>query len=424
MKNIFVIPDSLENKITYYHLAVFVILLPFDRFYCELVILSLLLHAFIHINRSGSRSILTVQNLVLGSVFFLSLAGMIWSSDKKEALKDLEKQLTIILFPVIFSIAGLDWQQYKTRLLKLFGLTSVLTVLYLYADAIHIILYNKLPLTSLFSMAFLNHNFSGPVGIHATYLSMYVALSIALFLHLFLNEKRNKYRLLYAVAIGILLAGLLQLASRSVLIATIILVIPGFPLFMPKRIQRFRFIAVSVLILLIAILGITKIDSLKKRYVRDFKDDLTQASINNEILEPRIIRWHYAIELIKHSPVIGYGSGSEKRLLKEKYFETKLYNSYLNELNAHNQYLSILLKSGIAGLIIFLLTLIFGFAMAWLNRDIVFAGFMVIISIVSFSENILDMNKGIFFYAFFFSFFVMCSKPFKGFTRLIKGRNS
>jgi O-antigen ligase len=424
LKNNFVIPDSLENKITYYHLAVFVILVPFDRFYSELVILSLLLHVFIHINRSGLRSILTVQNLFLGSVFLISIVSIIWSSDKKEALKDIERQLAILLFPVIFSIAGLNWQQYKRRILKLFGLTCVLTVLYLYADAIHIILYNKLPLTSLFSLAFLNHNFSEPIGLHATYFSMYVALSVAVFLHLFLNEKRNNYRVIYAIAIGILLAGLLQLASRSVLIATIILIIPGFPLFMPKGMQRFRFIAVSVLVLLIAILGITKIGSLKKRYMGDLKNDLTQASINNEILEPRIIRWHYTVQLIKHSPVIGYGSGSEKRLLKEKYFENKLYNSYLNELNAHNQYLSILLKSGIAGLVIFLLTLIYGFAIAWLNRDIVFAAFMIIISIVSFSENILDMNKGIFFYAFFFSFFVMCSKPFEGFTRLIKGRNS
>ncbi|HMK27962.1 MAG TPA: O-antigen ligase family protein [Chitinophagaceae bacterium] len=422
MKNIFVIQDSLENKITYYHLAAFVILFPFDRFYSELVVISLLLHTLIHIKRSGLRSILSVQNLVLSSVFLISIISITWSSDKKEAFKDIERQLAILLFPVIFSIAGLDWQQYKIRILKIFGLTCVLTVLYLYADAIHIILYNKLPLTTLFSMSFLNHNFSGPVGLHATYCSMYVALSIAVFLHLFLNEKRNNYRLIYAVAIGILLAGLLQLASRSVLLATIILIIPGFPLFMPKGIQRFRFIVVSLLVLLIAILGITRIDSFKKRYVGDLKNDLTQASINNEILEPRIIRWHYAVELIKHSPVIGYGSGSEGRLLKEKYFENKLYNSYLNELNAHNQYLSILLKSGIAGLIIFLLTLIFGFAMAWLNRDIVFAAFMIIISIVSFSENILDMNKGIFFYAFFFSFFVMCSKPFAGFTRLIKSR--
>lgn len=420
MKNIFVIQDSLENKISYYHLVAFVILLPFDRFYSELVLMSLLLHAILHIKKSGLRSILTIQNLILCSVFLINLAGIIYSFDKKEASKDIEIELAILLFPVIFSLTGLNLQEYKTRILKLFGLTCVLTILYLYADAIHIILYNKFPIRSLFSLAFINHNFAEPFGLHATYFSMYVGLSAAVFLHLFLKEKKNNYRLIYAVTIGILLAGLLQLASRSVLIGTIILIIPGFPLFMRTRIQRLRFIAVSVPILLVVALGITKIDSFKKRYVSEFKNDLTQASINNEVLEPRIIRWHYTVQLIKYSPVIGYGSGSEKRLLKQKYFENKLYNSYLNELNAHNQYLSIFLKTGMVGLIIFLLSLFYGFVIAWLNRDIVFAGFMIIISIVSFSENILDANKGIFFYAFFFSLFVKSDKPYKGLTRLAK----
>jgi len=420
MKKLFIIDDTAENKISYYHLVAFIILLPFDMFYSELVLVSLSAHTFIHIKKSRLRSVLTVQNLILSSVFLINLAGIIYSFDKKEAFKDIERQLSIVLFPVIFSLNGLDWQQYKTRILKLFGLTCVLTILYLYADAIHIILYNKLPLQSLFSLAFINHNFAEPVGLHATYFSMYVALSAAVFLHLFLKEKKNTYRFIYAVAISILLAGLLQLASRSVLIATIILIIPGFLLFMPTGMQRFRFIVVSVLVLLIAILGITKIDSFKKRYVSELKNDLTQASINNEILEPRIIRWRYTVQLIRHSPVIGYGSGSEKMLLKEKYFENKLYNSYINELNAHNQYLSILLKTGMVGLLIFLLTLFYGFVSAWHNRDIVFAAFMIIISIVSFSENLLDVNKGIFFYAFFFSFFVASGKPFEGLARLVK----
>ncbi|HKO80644.1 MAG TPA: hypothetical protein VJU78_09620, partial [Chitinophagaceae bacterium] len=70
-----------------------------------------------------------------------------------------------------------------------------------------------------------------------------------------------------------------------------------------------------------------------------------------------------------------------------------------------------LLKTGIFGLIIFLVTLYAGFTSAWLNKDFVGASFMIIISVVSFSENILDVNKGIFFYAFFFSFFVLSGKP-------------
>jgi len=406
MKNPFAIQDSPENKISYYLLAVFVVALPFDRFYSELVLISLLLHTLIHSRRERFRSLFTAENLILASVFLLNLAGILYSHDKKEALKDLECQLAILLFPVLFSLSGLNLAQYRKRVLQWLGFTCVFTVLYLYADAIRVILYNNLPVKTLFSRVFINHNFTDPIHLHATYFSMYVALSVAAFLQLLLGEKKNNYRFLYIVATGILLAGLLQLASRSVLIATILLVIPGFGFFISGRKRRAKFLIITLLLLVVTLFGITRIDSFKKRYIRDFKSDLTQASINNEILEPRIIRWHYVLQLIERSPVVGYGSGSEKRLLKEIYFDKKLYNSYLNELNAHNQYLSITLKTGIAGLAIFLLTLFYGFRKTWQHRDIILAAFMIIITMVCFSENILDVNKGIFFYAFFLSFLV------------------
>jgi len=421
--SVFKLYESLENKITWYHLVAFMILLPFDRFYTQLVLLSLLLHVVIHLDRSRLRSLFTFKNLVLSSVLLVGLAGVIYTPDINQAWQDLQRQSAILLFPIIFSCFRLNIGQYRTSILTFFGFTCVAVVLYLYADAIRIILYHKLPLNALFSQAFLNHNFSEPLDLHATYLSMYAALSVAVFSYFFLKEKRNRYRLVYTVAISILLAGLVQLASRSVLLATVIFIVVGFPLLLFTGIQRLKFILVAIVVLAVALIGIIKIDSFKKRYVSELKNDLTQASINNEILEPRILRWKHALRLIKEAPVIGYGSGSERRLLKEKYFKARLYNSYLNEFNAHNQYLSIALKTGIAGLIIFLLTLLYGFILAWANRNIVFMAFMIIISIVSFSENILDVNKGIFFYAFFFSFFGWSSKPFDFLHRLKAGNS-
>lgn len=423
MRKIFTIQDSIENKISFYHLALFLILLPFDRFYSQLIVVSFLLHTLIHINKQRLQSVLSGQNLVLISVFLLNVLGMIWSHDNAQALKDLLRQLTIILFPFLLSATGLDLQRYKKKLLLLFGITCIITILYLYVDAIHIILYNKLPLKSVFSPAFMNHNFSGPIDMHATYMSLYVALSLASFLSFFREEKNNSSRIAYLSGIAILLAGLLQLASRSVLIAGIIFIIAGFPSFIPKGTTRIRFIIIALIISLITFFGISKIDSFKKRYVAELKYDLTEASVNNKIPEPRITRWRSAVPLIKHSPLIGYGSGSEKRLLKEKYFENKLYTSYLLELNAHNQYLSFLIKTGVLGLIVFLFTLFAGFAAAWRSRDVVFLSFMILISIVSFSENMLDVNKGIFFYAFFFSFFVHTGKPFTILSRLVKKKH-
>jgi O-antigen ligase len=420
MKNILTIQDSPENKISYYHLVLFLIALPFDRFYSELILISFTLHTCIHLNKQRLHSVLSWQNLIVGSVFIVSVIGLTWSHDKAQATKDIQRQLAILLFPVLLSATGLDLRQYKKRLLTIFGLTCTLTVLYLYAGAIHVILYNKLPLSSLLSFFFINHNFSEPVGIHATYLSMYIALSIASFLYFFLEETNTTTRILYAIVIAILLAGLLQLASRAVLITTIIFTTAAFPLFLLRGLKRTWFMIGSLCFSLLVIVAVTRISSYQKRYVAQLKEDLTQASVNNEILEPRIVRWQYAWQLAGHSPVVGNGSGSEKRLLKEVYFKNKLYNSYLLELNAHNQYLSFLLKTGILGLLVFLLILYTGFLAAWRNRDVIFTAFMLLLSIVSFSENILDVNKGVFFYAFFFSLFLHTGKPFRELFRLSK----
>jgi O-antigen ligase len=178
---------------------------------------------------------------------------------------------------------------------------------------------------------------------------------------------------------------------------------------MLKGKKRLLFISIATLISAAGIFFITTVNSFKVRYIGELKNDLTQVSVNNEILEPRVVRWELAMQLVKKAPLTGYGNGSEKGLLKQLYFDNKLFISYLNEFNAHNQYLSFLLKAGIAGLLIYLYILFFGFALAVKQKDFLFLGFMIIIAVVSVSENILDVNKGIFFYSFFMSLFVLAN---------------
>lgn len=404
MSKILSIHDSPGNKISFYHLAAFLVLLPFDRFFSEVILISLLVHSLIQVNKERFRKVFTIQNLVLASVFFLAIAGMAWSQDRGQGMKDLQRQLAILLFPFILSITGLDHYKYRQKLFLLFGLTCVFVVLYLYADALRVLYYYKLPLRSLFSPAFINHNFSQPIGLHATYLSMYIAFSIGTFLFYLLGEQKKGVQLLYLAGVGILMAGLIQLASRAVLITTMIGIIPTIGFFMLRGGKLFRFAGVWLIVLGVGILGISKTSSFNKRYVGDLKNDLTQASINNEVLEPRIVRWEHTLGLVRGAMLVGHGSGSEKRLLKEMYFREKLYNSYLYELNAHNQYLSLLLKTGVLGLLVFLGTIFYGFVAGWRRGDILLITFLLLVSVVSFSENILDVNKGIFFYAFFFSF--------------------
>jgi len=91
-------------------------------------------------------------------------------------------------------------------------------------------------------------------------------------------------------------------------------------------------------------------------------------------------------------------------LLHDEFFKAKMYSSFLANLNSHNQYFSFLVKSGAWGLLVYLLTLAYGFKTAIKKKDVVFISFMLLIAIVSLSENVLDADKGVMFYSLFFAF--------------------
>ncbi|HMJ45731.1 MAG TPA: O-antigen ligase family protein, partial [Ferruginibacter sp.] len=231
------------------------------------------------------------------------------------------------------------------------------------------------------------------------------AIALVIFLFLVLSKKDLEQKWVYILAVVILSGGMLQLSSRAVFIALLLIITLVFPFFFQAR-KRVIIFFVASLISATALFMISTMDSFKTRYISELKTDLTDDVRIIENIEPRLARWNVIMGLVKQSPVIGYGTGSEKELLKQKYFEHGLYGSYLNEFNTHSGYLSILVKTGIIGLALFIFVLYFGIRTAIRNRDLVFLSFMLIIMIVSVSENILDLNKGIFFYSFFFSLFL------------------
>jgi O-antigen ligase len=412
MKRLFIINDTLENKVSYYLLASFLIALPFDHFYSEWLLIIFCIHTLIHLKKSKFKTLRNKNIWIIASLFFLTVAAIEFSNYKADGFKDINHQLGILLFPVFLSLSNLDIHKYKLSLLEVFGLTCTIAILYLFFNVIRVIHYFHLSYFSLVRSTFTNQNFSAPIGLHATYLSMYATLSISIFLYLFFSKKHFK-NYVYIFCMGILLAGLVQLSSRSVIISAAVIAVFAVPFLLLHGRQKLLYFITSLAISLLAILVITQIGSLKKRYINDLENDLSDYTNPGDQSESRMLRWGLESRLIQQSPLIGYGSGAEINILKDKYFENKFYKSYLVELNAHSQYLSSLIKAGIPGLLLFIYVLYYGFASAIIRKDFIFLSFMIILSIVSVSENILDLNKGVFFYAFFYSLFLITTSKRK-----------
>ncbi len=406
MKMLFIIDESFENKITYYLLAAFLMALPFEHFYSEILLTCFAIHTLIHLKKNRLAAIKNKTVWIISSIFFLSLFTNFYSNYIAEGFKDVNHQLGILLFPVCLSVTNIDLQKYKFSLLKIFALTCTATIVYLFLHAFRAIHYFHFPFWTIFNKDFINQNFSAPVELHATYLSMYVAFSISIFLFLFFKKPGLK-NLKFLLFSAVLFAGLIQLSSRSVFIAICLIIIVAIPAILLCGKERLHFSIVSFVVFLLVVSALTNIDSFRKRYVSDFENDLSETAVTPDLTETRMKRWVVELELISQAPLIGYGSGSEKQLLKKKYFDEKFYRSYLFELNAHNQYFSFLINSGIVGLLLYLYILFFGFSKAIKRRDFLLFAFLILIVIVSVSENILDVNKGIFFYSFFFSLLLL-----------------
>jgi O-antigen ligase len=406
MKRLFTdYPDSFADRVSYWHLVVLLATLPFDMLYSHLVLISFCLHTLIHLNLKSEGPVYKRRICLLSSIFLLTVVSTLYSINLPEAFNQWGRQSTMLIIPVVFSLNPLRLKTHRYSCFMLFALVCTCTIIYLYADALITIRHYGLPYRALWSAAFTNHNFSQPLAIHATFFSMQIGLAL-IFLITDVIATKNFFRKgLLGLCAAILSAGLLQLGSKSVVISLILIINLVIPVMLLTGISRRRFLTASIVLSFMLFILICSQANLKNRYVDELWADFTLKP-QHSTLDSRASRWRVAVSVIGESPLAGHGAGSEITLLQDGFYKNKLYNSYLNRLNAHSEYLSLLIKTGAIGLMVYLCTLIYGFVMAVRAKDPLFVSFLLIVACVSCSENLLDVDKGIIFYALFFSLFI------------------
>jgi len=466
MREILYIDDTPGNRISYYLLLVFLVMLPFDRVYSELALIGLFLHTLVEVwpgvgggsrrgggtggsggsrsggiddgsggkgigegsggkgigEGSGSEGIgegSGGEGICEGSgsegfppgrvfsfrwvgwlvccLFFIVVVGALYAPSWKDAERHMEKQLALVLFPWIAWHSRLDWNKVKWPLLKAFALSCFFTVVYLYVCAI----VAAPSLGALFTPVYLNHSFTAPIDAHATYFAMDVAIALVVVVCVGIEARLLWIKVLYGLMAALFLLALVQLASRAVCLA-VLAIVNVLPWLLLRG--RLRIVAAGgyILVSLLLVLLVIHNQTLYTRYLVSLKQDMTGVTGRDEDPEPRMVRWGCAWELIRNSPWAGYGTGAEVPKLKERYYAHQLTISYTHELNAHNQVLSYLLNVGLPGGLLYLVVLAAGGVVAWRRRDVLSGSFLVIVVAVSFSENLLDTNKGIFFFSLFF----------------------
>jgi O-antigen ligase len=390
--------QNLAEKATYFFLILFGVLLPYDMLYATLAVYPILFFSLISFRKEKLKQIPKYW-WVFTLIFLLNVIGYFYTADTHRASYLLERQLIIFLFPLILPLA-VNVNNKKNNLLFIsFTLSCLAAILFLLYPNFLFLQSNHWSLKVLSLPHLYNHSFTQPLGIHATYLSLYTAMCI-IFLIDCIPRVTFIQKLPLFLALIILLIGLYFMASRNTMLALLFIGLFVYPLFRLRN--KFGYFLISILLVGGLLFTVNQNHYIFNRFSIDLVDDLkpdNHYTIENP--EPRILRWKCAVDLIKEKPILGFGAGDEIPLLMKLYKERGMTVSYKEEFNTHNQYLAILIKNGIIGLIVFLSMMFYFFRLAIQSKNFMYLSFLILITIGFITENIIDANKGIFFFAFF-----------------------
>ena len=145
----------------------------------------------------------------------------------------------------------------------------------------------------------------------------------------------------------------------------------------------------------------------------EIQNYLTYKNPNGQTLVQRYIYWKASIELIKENPILGVGTGDMNIAFNNH------YDQYYKELDkafrwrSHNQYLSITVAFGFIGLIWFLIALFYPVFKAKKVFNYLYITFFLIMIISMLTEDTIETQPGVTFFAFFSSLFLFTYKEEK-----------
>ncbi len=327
--------------------------------------------------------------LLFTSLCIIYLFGMLYTKSVAHGWMDLQIKLSIILFPLVLSSEPkMDFQKQKW-----FGFAfisgAVLHGIYCLVIAADIYFtQGKMQFTYLPFSKF----------VHPTYYSMYIDMAFV-FMYYALTEKGNEltkrekwYIYIYA---PFLLVILILLESKMGTLITVLL----FSIFILKYfLSRYSALKTGVAVIVImgiAIVGVFKFSRFNalNGLINTQQVDVTSVESN----QARVLVSRAATEIIKQSPILGYGTGDTLALMNQ-YKADGMTGIYHEKLNTHNQYLQTMVAVGIPGILILLANFLVPVFISIKEKRFVYFLFLLILILNFLTESMLEQQAGTMFY--------------------------
>lgn len=340
---------------------------------------------------------------MLPMLYLLYVVGLLWTSNFKYAGLDLQIKMTFLLLPFVIGTLNFSREQIKKVLYGFVGGTFIASIFLLWKAYVAYGETND-------ALSFFYASLTSPL-MHPTYFGMYVNLAILILLAQVenLNLDRKYVALKLGLIFFILIAILIE--ARTAQAATLITVVGMIGFSVVKKKYSVPSIILLLFLTFFSVGAHRFLTSINNRYAlvvsaMETKDQTDQKK-QYDSTTGRFEIWKLAGGLIRENIFLGTGTGDVRDELVKTYYANDFEYGYAKKLNAHNQFLQIWATVGIIGLVIFLLALLLPLLKFNTYPQLIFPAFLVLIALNAMTESTLEVQRGVLFFAFFYSLLVV-----------------
>ncbi len=364
-----------------------------------------------------SKVVIKPKEFLIGAiVFIVALVWLLITSNQETGFKYVERSLSALVFPLLFSII---YNQYKLNInyiLVLFMLSCFFRYLFFLYDIIEFELififdYWKEILIQFNQLFKLN-------GLHPSYFSMFLGFCSMICYDYFTKYKTPIKKAFWILGLLIFFVFNLSLASKMPIVASILSLILIASVQIIRKSGKRETIKIGLMLLvgvLLIVLFLKKVPNaisqdlsnyyniLKGNEIEDIYD-YNQYGMNSTLdtweKTNRIHIWKSSIEIIEDNILVGVGTGDINEELNNKFRSNNQEYLATKDTNSHNQILDYLIKYGIIGFLIIGFGFVKYFQKAWSGNNQLFLMFLLLSCLCMLTENILNRQYGIVFFFF------------------------
>jgi O-antigen ligase len=336
--------------------------------------------------------------LINAGVYIAYLFSVTYSSDLNYAVSKLEVSLSILLFPLGFSLVSSDLISSTLSNLKLFLYTYIVAILLLNIYLVTLFIYEGNSWNSFIDYSDFLNNVKYIPQMHSLYLGMHNSVAILMVLYLLKTErflKRGAILFLLGFLLGIGLILLLKKGSTFALLFVSTLLCLKYKL---RRVWAFYFVFIFSLATFFIVFP-----ELIKNFNQLFKVEKVESSKSSTDIQEVVL--NCSNQRIKDAGLFGFGVGDAKNELVDCYGDSN-QDLASRSYNTHNQYLSLILMIGWLGLLLFLIILLYNLNHAFRSKMYISVGILLIYIVIMLSENILERQEGVVYFSLFMNFFL------------------